>query len=277
VNQKVDTLAGNIEENQQRTRQNAERIGVVDQKAEAAGRSASEARARADNVAAELQALREEVQALRDARAVNQPASSAEQFPWPPPRPTIRYQLPMGLVTKGAAEGLASLFGRVEEAMARAKIDEYATYAIGDNGFAVVARLEAIESDGRPKSGSARWTVQAPSSHFSLRAVVASLFFAPPGYYRVIALIVTDRVLGNNYARGELTPTAAKDLLQGSQRQLPADLKMNVAPAGARTEALIYEFERTSYDGEPELKTNGRIPPVQHLAGANLWPVNQLR
>ena len=33
VNQKVDTLTGTVEETQERTRQNAERIGVVDQKA----------------------------------------------------------------------------------------------------------------------------------------------------------------------------------------------------------------------------------------------------
>lgn len=48
VNEKVDTLAGSLEETQERTRQNEERIGTVDQKAEAAGRSAQEARATAD-------------------------------------------------------------------------------------------------------------------------------------------------------------------------------------------------------------------------------------
>src|SRR4030095_8602907 len=39
VNGKVDTLAGTVEETQERTRKNEERIGAVDQKAEAAGRS----------------------------------------------------------------------------------------------------------------------------------------------------------------------------------------------------------------------------------------------
>jgi len=48
VNSKVDTLTGTVEETQERTRQNAERIGVVDQKAEAAGKSATEARSAAD-------------------------------------------------------------------------------------------------------------------------------------------------------------------------------------------------------------------------------------
>jgi outer membrane protein OmpA-like peptidoglycan-associated protein len=52
VNTKVDTLTGTVEETQERTRQNAERIGAVDQKAEAAARSATDARSAADAAAA---------------------------------------------------------------------------------------------------------------------------------------------------------------------------------------------------------------------------------
>jgi outer membrane protein OmpA-like peptidoglycan-associated protein len=52
VNTKVDTLTGTVEETQERTRRNEERIGSVDQKAEAAGRSATDARAAADAAAA---------------------------------------------------------------------------------------------------------------------------------------------------------------------------------------------------------------------------------
>src|SRR5262245_58081407 len=52
VNSKVDTLTGTVEETQERTRKNEERIGAVDEKAEAAGRSAASARAAADAAAA---------------------------------------------------------------------------------------------------------------------------------------------------------------------------------------------------------------------------------
>jgi outer membrane protein OmpA-like peptidoglycan-associated protein len=52
VNTKVDTLTGTVEETQERTRQNAERIGAVDQKAEAAAKSATDARSAADAAAA---------------------------------------------------------------------------------------------------------------------------------------------------------------------------------------------------------------------------------
>ena len=52
VNSKVDTLTGTVEETQERTRRNEERIGVVDEKAEAAGKSAASARGAADAAAA---------------------------------------------------------------------------------------------------------------------------------------------------------------------------------------------------------------------------------
>jgi outer membrane protein OmpA-like peptidoglycan-associated protein len=52
VNSKVDTLSGSLEETQERTRQNETRIGAVDSKAEAAGKSAADARAAADAAAA---------------------------------------------------------------------------------------------------------------------------------------------------------------------------------------------------------------------------------
>ncbi len=52
VNDKVDTLAGTLEDTQERTRRNEERIGQVDQKAEAAGQSAQEARSAADKAQA---------------------------------------------------------------------------------------------------------------------------------------------------------------------------------------------------------------------------------
>jgi outer membrane protein OmpA-like peptidoglycan-associated protein len=51
VNSKVDTLTGTVEQTQERTRQNTERIGAVDQKAEAAGKAAATAQSAADAAA----------------------------------------------------------------------------------------------------------------------------------------------------------------------------------------------------------------------------------
>ncbi len=57
VNSKVDTLTGTVEETQERTRRNEERIGTVDTKAEAAGRSAAAAQTAADGAATAARAV----------------------------------------------------------------------------------------------------------------------------------------------------------------------------------------------------------------------------
>jgi peptidoglycan-associated lipoprotein len=64
VNTKVDTLSGSLEETQERTRKNEERIGSVDQKAEAAGKSASDARTAADAAAAAAKDVGSRVEAV---------------------------------------------------------------------------------------------------------------------------------------------------------------------------------------------------------------------
>src|SRR3954471_919101 len=64
VNSKVDTLSGTLEETQERTRQNEGRIGEVDKKAEAAGRSAQDARAAADAAAAKATEVGTQVTAV---------------------------------------------------------------------------------------------------------------------------------------------------------------------------------------------------------------------
>jgi outer membrane protein OmpA-like peptidoglycan-associated protein len=67
VNAKVDTLNGSLEETQERTRRNEERIGTVDTKAEAAGRSAQEARSAADAAAAKATEVTGRVDAVETA------------------------------------------------------------------------------------------------------------------------------------------------------------------------------------------------------------------
>ena len=64
VNTKVDTLSGSLEETQERTRKAEERIGQVDSKAEAAGKSASDARTAADAAAAAAKEAGSRVEAV---------------------------------------------------------------------------------------------------------------------------------------------------------------------------------------------------------------------
>jgi outer membrane protein OmpA-like peptidoglycan-associated protein len=63
VNSKVDTLSGSLEKTQEQTRQNTERIAQVDQRAEAAGKSAQAAQTAADGALARANAVGKEAAA----------------------------------------------------------------------------------------------------------------------------------------------------------------------------------------------------------------------
>ena len=67
VNSKVDTLSGTVEDTQERTKRNEERIGTVDQKAEAAARSAQQAQTAADAASAKANEVNGRVDAVEAA------------------------------------------------------------------------------------------------------------------------------------------------------------------------------------------------------------------
>jgi outer membrane protein OmpA-like peptidoglycan-associated protein len=67
VNTKVDTLSGTVEDTQERTKRNEDRIGTVDQKAEAAASSAQKAQSAADAAAAKATEVNGRVDAVEAA------------------------------------------------------------------------------------------------------------------------------------------------------------------------------------------------------------------
>ncbi|HET9359311.1 MAG TPA: OmpA family protein [Vicinamibacterales bacterium] len=79
VNAKVDTLAGSLEQTQERTRQNESRIAAVDVKAEAAGRSAAEAGTAATAAATNAASATREVDGRLTGR-INQAEASARRL-----------------------------------------------------------------------------------------------------------------------------------------------------------------------------------------------------
>lgn len=202
------------------------------------------------------------------------PPEPMPQFPWPPPKWTSRYPVPDGLVMRtGNPETLGTAFDRIKEALRRADMSEWSVYVIGDDGFAVVTRLESIEVDGRPKPD--RWSVdQRPLEKFSLQAYLAALFRAQPGRYRVVVLTVTARPVIAGPAPP--TPTQIEKLLKSGAGDLPLEIRRQNLGPSQHCEALIYEFYRASADDPPTLVEMSALSPVQHLVGAGLWRKEEL-
>lgn len=196
------------------------------------------------------------------------------EFPWPPPRFTTRYVLPPRLLL-GPGATLGEVFDHLNAALERAGEGERSVYSIRRTGFAVVARLESIENDGRPKAGQARWQADSPhGGAFSLSAYLREIFKAQPGRYRVIVFVVTNLPV----VPGAKRPTADEmnEALEGGAGNLSGDIRSRSA-VGANYEALIYEFFRASNASPTKLVEQSAISPAQHLTGAGLWSVEDLR
>jgi hypothetical protein len=141
-------------------------------------------------------------------------------------------------------------------------------YAIDTTGFALVTRMEAIDADGRPKPGAERWNT--PRDRLPPR-----IFFAKPGFYRVVVFAVTD--LPSQPSADTLDARRAEALVRGGTDDLPAYLKRLPLGPDGRCLALIYEFEKPSEGDSARLVTSTPVGASQHLALAGLWTDQELR
>ena len=208
-------------------------------------------------------------------QAVGQPA--LPEFPWPPPRWTSRYVIPSGLVVASPTQTVGNMFDLIKAALARAKIEDWSVYDVdrGD-GLAIVTRLESIEHDGRSKQGPTRWdTRSSATSPSKLSEYLRGLFTARPGHYRVIVLILTTRPV----VPASEVPTASgmQGLAKGGAGAPPLGVWETTLTPSFRCEALIYEFIRPSPDDSVRWIDVSQLMPTQHLAGAGLWRLEELR
>ncbi|UCC72543.1 MAG: hypothetical protein JSV86_19625 [Gemmatimonadota bacterium] len=195
------------------------------------------------------------------------------QFPWPPPAFTTRRLLPTGLVTRGTNDTLGVAFDKIVAALERGEIYEWAVYAIGDSGFAVVSKMESIKDDGTPTA--TRWSLEAPPSEkFWLLEILDRVFLARPGRYRVIVLTVTSLPVVADTV--QVSDTTARNWIQHGADHLPTALARVVVPSDARCNALIYEFERPDEDTPLAPVEESDLGAVEHLAGARLWDEDDL-
>jgi hypothetical protein len=173
---------------------------------------------------------------------------------------------------------LGAVYDRLREALKRVDVGWWSVYAIQDDGFAIVTKMEAIDADGRPKPGTERWS--GPNDrlppHFSgIADYLKALFTARPGFYRIIVFAVTDRP--SSPTADGMSAREAQGLLIGGADQLPTTMRRIPFRQDGRCLALIYEFERPSENDSARFVTNAQIGALQHLTLAGLWTEQQLR
>jgi hypothetical protein len=192
------------------------------------------------------------------------------QFPWPPPRASVVEVVPRELLElKEGPTLLSDVDRRISESLSNSGYFDSRYYAVPE-GFALVTRMEQIESDGSPKSGSERWALEISPVQFSLDAYVKALFRGRPGYYRIIVFIVTPHDVEQSDAT--ITEKWAKEWLKRGLNKLPQPLgDLKFSQAGYACTALIYEFERTHEGRRIEVRCPGQIPARNHLVKAGIW------
>jgi len=172
-----------------------------------------------------------------------------------PPEPAGLAELRGGLVIDARTVRLGQVMARLEDRLESAGIDKWTVYAHGD-GFAVVTRLEHIDSSGRPEDR--RFPALHPrleASGFESDVYPQLLFNASTGVYRFFVFLVRS-------ARTDAAPTASvpidgDDFWDG---ELPEELG-ELSVSDHTCEVLVYELERGADHNQP-----ARYGPVTDLS-----------
>lgn len=194
------------------------------------------------------------------------------QFPWPPPVASERLVLPSRFfpAPPNHLQLLNDIDFKLTTALDSAGYLQRSYYAVPD-GFALVTRLEQINSDGTPKNGDQRWlTENEPLQSFSLTEYLTRLFTAKPGFYRVIAFIITL----HEFAQSDATVSVqqAEYWLASGMNKLPLPIGNMVYTRQYACTALIFEFQQAAAGQKAKLDVPSRLAAQVHLARANIWP-----
>lgn len=207
------------------------------------------------------------------------------RFPWHPPTPSVFLVLPSELLTqrmiavrfadgidrKSAVEHLElrDLAFVLATSMVAAGYGEISYYSV-PRGFAVVAQLERTNSDGTPFAETNRFNPNfVPLPRFTLQDYLKALLLAPPGYYRVIAFIVTPEPF---VADGKpISADEATQLVERGAVLLPNFIGQQKVTDDTHCTALVYEFEKRDAGSNPSERLPGRLSALVHLKKSGIW------
>lgn len=187
------------------------------------------------------------------------------QFPWPPPKASAREPLPKELLLD------ATTYADVDDVLTTA-LDSCGyfdkSYFSVPGGFALVVRMEQINKDATSKKPPERWRIKIKRKmRFSLEDYFNALLFGNPGYFRVIAFIISDVPVSTSSEKP--SQKQVSDWVDNGPPALPYEIGHIRYTEKHNCTALIYEFELPESGEKAFLSSNhtGR----DHLIKSNLW------
>jgi hypothetical protein len=202
--------------------------------------------------------------------ALGQPAAVTHglpRFDWPPGPPSYEKRIPARLLRADhGTTNLGTVAQRLTDALDGAAY-LYSFLSVPD-GFALVTRMEQILPDG--SRSSTPWSRELPrAGDLGFMAFIRALFTAPPGLYRVIAIVVTEAP--RDRAAAPMTERRLDTLLSCGSTQLPEAIAAIDYTDRTRADALIYEFSKTRSDEPAAPVVDPRRSAQLHLEKAGIW------
>ena len=189
--------------------------------------------------------------------------SRLPSFPWPPPAGYKDVLVPFNLFKPESVATLGGIYNSITTALNSCDHNfEYGLFGGVPKGFALLARMEHVEQDGTPLPGKARWTTTG-SSNSDLLSLFGDVWFEKPGYFRVIAFVVTD-----DLNRKPNPNSALPDLSFGS-RVMPPELGKTTV-ANQQIIAFVYTLQRKD-KGKITTWSNGISSAQVHLEKSGVW------
>jgi hypothetical protein len=186
-------------------------------------------------------------------------------FPWPPPVPSAQKTIQseifsfsenLGDVNKILTQALESL-GYVDRA-----------YYYVPGGFVLVTKIEQINEKGEPLSDPGRWSIKVrPIGKLSWQGYLKSLFFTTPGYFRILAFVVTNKSFSSS--RTKVSRQTALEWLYYGMNILPYEIGQNKYSKDHYCTILIYEYKKPESD-EAILDVPSLISTENHLKNSKI-------
>ena len=194
-------------------------------------------------------------------------------FPFPPPKASTSYMLDKAYFNN--VNNLFTVSEVIDSTLKACGYLERSYYQIPD-GFALVTRIEKINTDASPLPKQERWNAPFNKSDndFSIADYFRSLFTAEVGKYRILVFLVTS--IPFNQTQTEVTIAQAQEFLKSGLNALPKKFKSLEFTTDHNCTALIYEFEKAEFEGG-RLIEHSEFTGFDHLNKNNFLPILNLR
>jgi hypothetical protein len=197
-------------------------------------------------------------------------------FPWPPPVPSAFLILSSFQGGRGTLQDVAK---RLERSLGQRGYRELKYYGVGEDGFALVTRLERIDEAAQPLEGNLRWpnydqlnSIELARAPFSLSTYLTALIQAGnPNHarrYRLFVFVVSPRVIRPD-ERLDVRVQTVRNWVRLGALSLDSEYAAKPFTRSHKVTALIYEFVCIP-PNEAKLEATSPLPGDRHLIASGL-------